>query len=241
MKYPDDYVNKIICGDCLEIMKGIPDKSIDLVLTDPPYGIEGRSGYISLCRKRKNQYSSNFVDNEEYILTTVIPIFKESQRVAKRIIITPGSKYFCHYPNPDSYGNLNQRATVSMQKWGRADSQPIFYYGKDPRAGKTIQFCSVDNNTSDNIENFPCPKPLKIWKWLLERGSLKGELVLDPFLGSGTTAVACKELGRRFIGIEINPDYCQIAQKRVDNTYEQYELISTDMTTEEDEQPDLII
>lgn len=169
MKYPDDYVNKIICGDCLEIMKGIPDKSIDLVLTDPPLGWRYRPSYenIVILSKSKDNYS-----------------FYDDSKSCSNVI------------------EINQ---------------------KIPQKG-----------------DHPTVKPVSLMRKLIEIHSKPNDIILDPFLGSGTTAVACKELGRRFIGIEINPDYCQIAQKRVDNTYEQYELISTDMTTEEDEQPDLI-
>ena len=66
----------------------------------------------------------------------------------------------------------------------------------------------------------PCPKPISWAKWLIERACPKDGLVLDPFLGSGTTVVACKELGRKYIGIEINPEYCKIAERRLFNTQE---------------------
>ena len=61
----------------------------------------------------------------------------------------------------------------------------------------------------------PCPKPIGQWKWLLKRTSLEGWTILDPFLGSGTTAVAAKQLGRNYIGIEISEKYCKIANDRL--------------------------
>jgi len=66
--------------------------------------------------------------------------------------------------------------------------------------------------------NHPSPKPLSCMKKLIDRISEKGQSVLDPFMGSGTTGVACKELGRNFIGIEISPEYFKIAKRRIDNT-----------------------
>ena len=72
--------------------------------------------------------------------------------------------------------------------------------------------------------NHPTQKPLKVIKFLVIKCSKPGDIILDPFLGSGTTAVACKELGRHFIGIEINPEYCKIAERRLAQTAHQPEL-----------------
>jgi DNA modification methylase len=220
MKKLEDYIyyeepaGVIYCGDCLEVLPLLLDESIDLVVTDPPYGIGGTSGTKGKMRSHKLAYNG-FLDSPEYIKKTVIPAFKLSLQICNRAIVTPGPICLCYYPNPDSFGCLWQPATVAMQKWGRADSQPIFYYGKDPRSGKTIDFCSIKNTEGPPKTIHPCAKPIKIWSWLLNKGSLVGQLILDPFLGSGTTALAAKQLGRKFIGIEIEPKYCEIAKIRL--------------------------
>ncbi len=70
----------------------------------------------------------------------------------------------------------------------------------------------------------PCPKPIKSWQKLVNRVSRKGETILDPFMGSGTTGVACAKLGRKFIGIEIEPKYFDIACERIQKAYDQPDL-----------------
>jgi site-specific DNA-methyltransferase (adenine-specific) len=200
-------------GDCREILPQL-DVKVDLVLTDPPYGVNGGSGTKGLSRANKHDYAS-FIDSPENVISEIIPRFKLALSICDRAIITPGSLVCNSYPQPDSIGALIQWATASMQKWGRCDSQPIFYYGRDPRLGKTISFCSFDNKSFDSIDGFPCPKPLRVWSKLVVKGSVDNETILDPFLGSGTTAVAAKILGRRCIGIEIEEKYCEIAVKRL--------------------------
>jgi DNA modification methylase len=74
--------------------------------------------------------------------------------------------------------------------------------------------------TQDNFTGHPSQKPIKLIRGLVEQYSKKGHTILDPFMGSGTTGVACKELGRNFIGIEIEPKYFEIAKRRIENTQE---------------------
>ena len=209
----EKWLNSIQNMDCLEGMKQLPNKCIDLVLTDPPYGIGEASG--SIGKKRgKNKYDE-YDDTIENFMTIVLPAIKECIRVSKRMIVTPGAKNFMLYPPPDAFGCMYQPSAGGMNKWGFADSQPIFYYGKDPRIGLTMSRNSFIVTESARGINHPCPKPLEFWGKLLIKGSLENELVLDPFMGSGTTARACKDLGRNFIGFEISAKYCEIANKRL--------------------------
>jgi site-specific DNA-methyltransferase (adenine-specific) len=200
-------------GDCREILPHLP--KVDLVLTDPPYGIEQRSGTVSYARARKNEYAPNFVDNKDYIINVCVPVISDCIDRFGRVVLTPGNVFFCSYPQPKAMGVFYQPATVSMHAWGRCDCQPIFYYGRDPRIGKTISFSSRTVSEKPSCDEHPCAKPLKAWKWLLDKTSLEGETILDPFMGSGTTLVAAKQLHRKAIGIEIEEKYCEIAVKRL--------------------------
>lgn len=209
----ESMIGQIVHGDCRDLLRKMGDKSVDLCLVDPPYGIGKTSGTISK-KRGKNGYDV-CVDSDDNWQNVVYPVVKECLRVAKRVIITPGNKHLTDYPKPDSVGVMYQPAAGGMQQWGFADGQVILYYGRDPRVGKTISPCSFVVTESARDVDHPCPKPLKFWEKLLLKGSLEGDLVLDPFMGSWTTARACKNLGRRFIGCEISEKYCRIGEERL--------------------------
>ena len=215
MKYPDDFINKIICGDCLEVMKEMPDKCVDMILTDPPYGIGKMvSGSMSKARLHKTRYDC-FEDSEEYVKNVCVPAIKECIRVAHRVIFTPGSRCMMYYPKPDSFGCFFSNSAQGMQVWGSMDAQPIFYYGRPFDIGKRIHHCSYVMNEQPSCKEHPCSKPLRVWEKIIFDRSKENDIIFDPFLGSGTTAVAAKHLKRNFIGIEISSYYCKIAEERL--------------------------
>ena len=204
-------------ADCREVWPTLG--RFDLLLTDPPYGVSGNQKTKACNREggQKNKYSS-FVDSFEYVRDIVIPIVDKAMNCCVRAIITPGNVCFTLYPRPSSFGCIWQPCSVGLQPWGRADSQPILYYGKSPYGGKSLpsQKCSfVLYNAHPNKFNHPCPKPIKLWRQLLKSGSKRGQTVIDPFMGSGTTLVAAKEQGLKAIGIEIEEKYCEIAAQRL--------------------------
>jgi site-specific DNA-methyltransferase (adenine-specific) len=82
----------------------------------------------------------------------------------------------------------------------------------------------TDNQPGEAGIDHPCPKPVAWMRWIVERASLPGETVFDPFMGSGTTGVACAKLGRKFIGIEIEPKYFDIACRRIEQAYAQPDM-----------------
>jgi len=200
-------------GDCRDVLPQL-DK-VDLVLTDPPYGIgEMVSGTMSKKRLHKTQYEG-FIDSAEYIKEVVIPVIRLCLDMSKRMVITPGSKCLKLYPQWDSFGVFYQPASMGMQLWGSGDCQPIIYYGKPYDVGKRIRKCSYVLTEPPSCNKHPCSKPINIWKKIIAERANSSDLVLDPFLGSGTTAVACKILGRKCIGIEISEKYCEIAVNRL--------------------------
>lgn len=211
--YQDSHVTIYNC-DCREILPELP--KVDLVLTDPPYGIgERKRGTIGDRRRHKTAYTDKFKDTPEYIKSVCVPIIKKCIEISTAVIFTPGSKNLCYYPNPDSFGCFWQPATRGLQSWGRTDSQPIFYYGKDYLAGKTIQTCSFMFNSLPDKNGHPCPKPYKEWRKLVERGCPPAGIVADPFAGSCTTGRAAKDLNRKCICIEIEEKYAEIGAQRM--------------------------
>ena len=198
-------------ADCLEIMPHL--EPVDLVLTDPPYA--NNTEYLS------------YTDTKENLKTIVGKLFPTIIDIAKRTLITCGVGNIFLYPEPTWILSWVTLAGTGCSSWGFSCWQPILAYGKCPylssgkgRRPDTFQL----TRTSDKNEH-PCPKPFGIMMQLIQRASLyEGDSVLDPFLGSGTTAVACERLNRRWIGIEIEEKYCEIAAKRIEKERSQLKL-----------------
>jgi len=188
----EDIINKVHCADCLTFMRNLPDKCVDLVLTDPPYPDYHTELYgfqadpINYLARFKCKQLVFWSAKERFLLDyTAIHIWDKKCGVGsmyERIFERNGGK------NYRVYNNYLINSTVAAKY-----SRDIFY-------------------------NHPSQKPIKLIKKLLVENSNDGDTIFDPFLGSGTTAVACKELNRNFIGVEINPEYCKIAEKRLFNT-----------------------
>lgn len=208
---------ELIHGDCLIEMRKLKDKSVDLVLCDPPYGLNFE--YISYSDTREN-------------LIKLIGLFMpEALRISKRAVyVLCGPTQIGLYPQSDWCGAITWNTTGSFGKYGYNQWTPILCYGKD-LAG----FGNINGVTkSDTIKisggggvgftrgkeekKHTCPKPITMMRQVVARYCGLSETILDPFMGSGTTGVAAKELGRSFIGMEIDKNYFEIAKKRIENT-----------------------
>ncbi len=203
----------IYCADCREVLPLIPDKSIDLVLTDPPYGIGIDYG--------------GYDDTQDNLLQKIIPLMPLVVAKSKRVLITVGVKNIYSYPKPDWVLAWVSTAGVGRGAWGFCCWQPILAYGNDPylENGKgSLPDIFMSNEITGN-KNHPVSKPVNLWQKVLHRGSVNPtDLILDPFLGSGTTAYCAKKLGRKCIGIEIKEKYCEIAKKRLSQSVMRLEL-----------------
>lgn len=221
-------------GDCLEILLTLP--KVDAVVADPPYGVSGAQNTKTVKRRggRKNDYHGT-TDDYAYVLAVCVPAIELCISRFSRVVVTPGNRAVCAYPPVDSFGAIYQPASVGLQPWGRADAQPILYYGRSPYGGRALpgQRCSYVLTETPDANGHPCPKPLKFWTLLVRGMSLAGETVLDPFMGSGTTGVACAQLGRRFVGIEIEPRYFDIACKRIEDAQRQGKLFEPPLEPEQ--------
>ena len=192
-------------GDCLEVMKQFEDKSFDLVLTDPPYGIG----------EKYNDYN----DTEDKLKELIVLFMPEFLRIGKIVAFTPGNKNIFFYPKPTWILSWVVPQGIGLSKWGFICWHAIMVYGKDPylsnRMGSRPDI--IQGNVSQKVKEHPCSKPLDIWEKLLKRCSVKStDVILDPFMGSGTTLVAAKKLSRKAVGIEISEKYCEIAVKRIE-------------------------
>ena len=201
-------------GDCLEVMKSMPDKSVDAIITDPPYG--------------NNLKYSSYLDTREN-LEKIVPIFMdECLRIAQRVVVTPGVANIYLYPKYTWILSWVNMAGVGSSSWGFSCWQPILVYGKDPflqnRKGRRPDTYQQKGNEVAKV-NHPCPKPTNVMRWIVERTTMVNETILDPFMGSGTTGVACVQTGRNFIGIEIDPEYFAIAERRIKEAEAQLTLL----------------
>lgn len=211
--------DKIINADCLDILKQLPDKCIDLVLTDPPYGI-GES-----CGKNKTRgHACIATDYGNKDWDKSIPsaeIFEQIFRVSKNQIIF-GGNYFVEYLH-------NSNCWLVWDKLNTGDFADCeLAWTSFKSAVRKYEFL-WNGMLQQNMKNkekriHPTQKPADLFGMILRDYSKEGDLILDPFSGSGTTAVACHNLNRRFICIEKDPDYWEASVKRLEDVRKQGRL-----------------
>lgn len=210
-------------GNSLHILPSLG--LFDSTITDPPYGVgEGVGPGLRKNRKEKTAYNS-FDDTRENIEQVIVPAFELALSASKYAAVTTGFKSMFLYPKPKHVGGFQYAGSTVMSAWGPCLWQPIYYYGKDPHQGKLRPDSFPNCNDVDRDTDHPCPKPLGQWMKLVDRASRQGDLVCDPFMGSGTTGVACVKLGRRFVGIEIDEGYFDTACQRIKKAVSQPDML----------------
>ena len=209
--WPDDFINKIICGDCLEVMKKIPDGAVDLVLTDPPYGIDYNGEATPQGKhtfSHRGQTAKVFGDNKPFDARFLVKRFYDKS------MILWGANCYCDTLPIEFVWLVWDKVTKNGLKLRIAECE----FAWTNCVGRSQVFRHLWSGAYRDSERkvyvHPTQKPIRLFQWCIELSKTKG-IILDPFLGSGTTAVAAKQLGRQFIGIEINMDYCKIAEDRL--------------------------
>ena len=194
----------MIHGDCMEYMATLPDKAFDLALTDPPYNVG----------LEYNEYKDNKTagDYEKWCDEW----FLELTRVCETVVITTG------YKNIKYWVNKNPRHMIIWHKPNQSSPSPIggfnayeiiFYFGKlQKRIGHDIFVQNIALQPDAAFHS--CPKYLPAWRKILNMCIDAPAKIFDPFSGSGTTAIACHDLGFDFIGTEIDADYYKAAVER---------------------------
>ena len=212
----DQLQNRIICADCLDILKQLPDKCVDLVLTDPPYGlnIDGQKQSTNINQKHNRKY------HEKRGWDNSIPppqVFAEIQRVSKKAIIW-GANYFNEYLEQGHKGWI----VWDKGQDGLTMSDCEIAYTNFDVPTRMMRFNRCELLVDGTIH--PTQKPLKLFATCVERYTNENDLVLDCFSGSGTTAVACHNLHRRFICIEKDPEYYRASCERLEQAQRQQTL-----------------
>ena len=257
----EQYLNKITCADCLDILKQLPDKSIDLVCTDCPYKIvsggcttgtygnlredaptEGLIRGCGRCAKKwetKGQLDENYAnvksgkmfDNNEIKFEDWLP---EVYRVLKNgthcYIMVNGRNLAELQKQAEKVGFKYQNLLV----WEKGNATPNKFYLNGcefilmlRKGGERWinnmgykNILSVPNIIGDKCH--PTEKPVGLMEILIGNSTNEGDIVLEPFAGSGSTCIAAKNLGRNFIGIELDKEYCKVANERlINNKYQQ--------------------
>ena len=216
----------LIQGDMLEVMNGIPDNSIDMIVTDPPYLIDYKTNY----RKNKQHDFCSAIkgDNDKNLIKYAI---KESYRILK-----PNSAMymFCS-PNTidffkvevERYFKIKNIIIWKKNNWTAGDLQASFgkqyemiilaNKGRKKFNGKRLTDIWEFDRVSGKKQLHQNQKPVELIEQMIEKHSNAGDLVVDMFMGSGSTGVACKNLNRKFIGIELDKEYFEIAKRRIEN------------------------
>ena len=221
--------NSIYLGDSYELIKEIPDKSIDLIVIDPPYQIDGKPKSKEAIENTKNEITKGINKLNQELMNNHIcdgikeEIFEEFMRVMK----VPNIYIWCNRKQIPMYLNyfVNKlHLNFEILVWNKPNVMPLYnhQYLNDVEYCLYFRGANVCNpkNPTNKIDKFafhhPTCKPVNIIEKLIKNSSKENDLVLDCFLGSGTTAVACKNLNRDYIGIEINPKWYKIALDRLD-------------------------
>jgi DNA modification methylase len=194
-------------GDSLEIVKSFQDKSFSAIITDPPYGLN----------IKYNLYEDT-LDNYKKI---VAMLTEQSKRIANVAAIFSCITNLYLFSNPDWIMSWVRPAGTNRGHYGFNCWTPIVVYGTDPYASTYHNGCTksdtfIDKSGIRDDTIHPVSKPVSVMTWLVNRFTLnEGDSVLDPFMGSGSTAIACIRARRNFTGIEIDPLYYEEAIKRI--------------------------
>ena len=247
-----EFENEIVLGDANELIKRIPDKSVDLIVTDPPYKFNGSIGSSGIFNYRDFSYADQLNKKSGIISGFDLSILNEFVRVMKKVNcyiwcnkeqIFDYLQFFvkergCNFeiiiwakgnPPPFTCGHFLKDKEYCLYFWEKGVKND-WSLGKENY--KTVFFTDNPNISDKKLYGHPTIKPRELIDRLIRISSREGGVILDPFSGSGTTCVSAKSLGRKFIGFEIDEDYWKasvdrlngITKKEADSGYVQQKL-----------------
>ena len=232
-------INNVIHGECIEVMRGMEAESVDLVLTDPPYGIDFVSNRSSVKEYRKANKSVDGIlndgkDNASFLSEVIDELNRVMKDDSHIYWFTRWDKVPEQLPLLERYFNVKNAIIWKKNNWSMGDLQGayagqyevILFAQKGRRILNEVDgkrrhpdILSYDRIPPSRLRHSH-EKPEELIEFLMRKSSDVGDVVLDPFAGSGTTAAIAKRLGRDFITIELDEDYVGITRERVSNTCE---------------------
>lgn len=208
-------LNTIYNEDCLETMADMPEKSVDLVFTSPPYN-----------RERNDTYS-HYNDTIKDYLDFLIRFTDESLRVSKSVIVNIQSNYYNKVDLNKYIGHYAEDIN-STHVWTKENPMPasgnnitnafeyFFFLGEPVKSNRTYTKNHIHTSVNpDTDKSHGAIMHIKVAKHFISTFTNENSVIYDPFMGLGTTARACKDLGRKYIGSEISEEYCKLARKRL--------------------------
>jgi len=249
----EDYSNKIIQGDCLDLLKKIPDNSIDMTFADPPFNLKKKYNsykdslefkeYLSWCEKWISEMvrvtkpsGSILVHNIPKWLTFYAAILNKKADFKHWISWDAPTAPMGKTLQPSHYGILfyakNQKELKFYEvRYPHKRDRKTGYLLKDYGGKKALlhPFGPLVSDVWTDIHRIkhnkkrdphPCQLPIHLLERLILMTTDENDIVLDPFMGTGTTAIAAKKLGRKYIGFEIDPDYVDIANEKLSRNHD---------------------
>ena len=231
--------NNIYLGDCYELIKQVADKSIDLIIIDPPYQIEGKPKSQESIDKTTSKITRSIskLHNELFENEITQGIDEKIYDELIRIMKVPNIYIWCNKKQIPMYFNYfvnEKKLNFDILVWNKPNVMPLYKH----QYLNDVEYClyfrgsgvcdpknyedarTVFRNKVNKVDKFafhhPTCKPLNIIETLIRNSSKENDLVFDCFLGSGTTAVASKNLNRQYLGIEINPKWFTVAKNRLE-------------------------
>ncbi|MEK7636975.1 MAG: site-specific DNA-methyltransferase [Patescibacteria group bacterium] len=248
LNYPLDFINKNICGNAVDVMKQIPDGSVDLVVTSPPYNLknstgngmkDGRGGkWANAALQNGYSHHDDSMPHEKYVKWQ-----RDSLTEMLRIIPENGAIFYNHkwrvqagllQDRQDIVAGFPVRQIIIWKRKGGLNfnagyflpTYEVIYLIAKPKfklADKANALGDVWEFTQEMNNKHPAAFPVKLIDRIISATDAK--VVLDPFMGSGTTAISAINHKRKYIGIDISPDYCEMARKRIKQHQSQSKLL----------------
>lgn len=254
MRYPNDFINKIVCGDVLEVMKKIPDRSVDLVVTSPPYNLknstgngmkDGRGGkWANAALQKGYSHHNDCMPHDEYVKWQ-----RKCLQQMMRILKDDGAIFYNHkwrvqngllQDRSDIVKGFPVRQILIWRRKGGLNFNPGYFLptyeviyliakSKFKLAPKANAYGDVWEFTQEMNNAHPAAFPVDLIIRVIS--STTANIILDPFMGSGTTAIAARALNRDYIGIDISPEYCKMAEERLEHNEFGREIVISKQST----------
>lgn len=245
---PSNFLNQIICGNAVDVMRQIPDGSVDLVITSPPYNLknstgngmkDGRGGkWANAALQKGYSHHNDAMPHEEYVKWQ-----RECLAEMLRIIPKNGAIFYNHkwrvqagllQDRQDIVSGLPVRQIIIWRRKGGLNfnagyflpTYEVIYLIAKPEfklLPKANAYGDIWEFTQEMRNHHPAPFPVKLIDRIVS--STDAKTILDPFMGSGTTALSAINFNRNYIGIDISPEYCEVAERRIRDHKSQAKLL----------------